>query len=65
MCIRPPCPNCGADYDACLSECPKCGHPDGGLPPLPMPVFTPVTKEIWCKICQKNHVATEYVLEVV
>ena len=60
MCIRPPCENCSADYDACFPACPKCGHPneEGGLLIDPTPV---IEKEVWCKICKKNHKIIEAV----
>ena len=64
MCIREPCPNCNADYDACYPECPECGHPDGGLGMI-MPDWNTievetVTKEVPCKICKKTHIVTKF-----
>ena len=60
MCVRPPCENCGADYDACFGVCPKCGHPNQYAPkwiPVPMKV---IKKEVYCKVCQKNHVVERF-----
>ena len=60
MCIRPPCENCGADYDACMSVCPKCGHPNSyAMPPTKINVKVKEHK-VWCKVCETYHTVTEF-----
>ena len=66
MCIRPPCENCGADYDACCPACPKCGHPNGDPSAgtlLPALQFKVVKEKHYCKICKCDHEVTRYELE--
>lgn len=56
MCLRDPCPNCGANYDACYPECPECGHPDGPGATIKIDLSAQlVTKPVWCTVCQKFH----------
>ena len=65
MCIRPPCENCGGDYDACFSACLYCGHPNSQAPPpLNLPeelFFKQVVEEVPCKICKTNHTVTRII----
>lgn len=60
MCLRPPCENCGADYDACMSHCPKCGHPNNDAPTPLMIDLKTKEKKVWCKICKTHHTVTIY-----
>lgn len=56
MCLRPPCPNCGDDYDACYPACPKCGHPDGGVGFLsPFGSVIARVRMVPCKVCKIDH----------
>lgn len=64
MCVRPPCPNCEEMYDACMAECPKCGHPNDRAPLLfeEASAYDMVVehKKVYCKICKRDHTVTKW-----
>ena len=58
-----PCKNCGCEHDQCMSQpCPDCGHSEPNrFPVFNIPDGTITIKDVYCKICKKNHTVTKFV----